>query len=154
MIPRIVPNLAVGRTWIRLEKIKKKTDTAANMMPRSRYMLSELTLAERIFTMPQITMVGNRTGSITPHWIESLYFKVIYTVLILTIKMERPMALPYSMIRGRKPIVIMVVPKPRALWTQAPARITTIMKRMDRTDIVSSLRITIKEISGSDGYGF
>lgn len=80
MIPRIVPDFAVGRTWIRLEKIKKKTDTAANMMPRSRYMLSELTLAERIFTMPQITMVGNRTGSITPHWIESLYFKVIYTV--------------------------------------------------------------------------
>jgi hypothetical protein len=68
--------------------------------------------------------------------------------------MERPMALLYSMIRGRKPIVIMVVPKPRALWTQAPVRITTIMKRMDRTDIVSSLRITIKEISGSDVYDF
>ena len=45
-------------------------------------------------------------------------------VLMVTMTMERPIALLYSMISGRKPIVIMVVPKPSALWTQDPARIT------------------------------
>jgi hypothetical protein len=82
-------------------------------------------------------IVGIRTGSITPHWIQSLYFTDIYTVLMLTIKMESPIALLYSMIRGRKPMVIMVVPKPSALWTQAPARITAMTKRMVKTDIFS-----------------
>ena len=79
--------------------------------------------------------VGIRKGSMTPHLIESLYFAEIYRVLILTMTMESPIALLYSMISGRNPIVIMVVPKPSALWTREPDRITSIAYRMDKTDI-------------------
>ena len=39
-------------------------------------------------------------------------------VLMVTMTIERPMALLYSMISGRKPMVIMVVPKPSALLRQ------------------------------------
>ena len=53
---------------------------------------------------------------------------------------ERPMALLYSMISGRKPMVIMVVPKPSALWTQDPERITIMTNRIADIDIVYSLR--------------
>ena len=51
--------------------------TATNMTPRSRYILSELTFAERIFTIPQMIIVGISTGSITLHRIESLYLAEI-----------------------------------------------------------------------------
>ena len=34
------------------------------------------------------------------------------------------------MISGRKPIVIIVVPKPSALWTQEPERMTIMTKRI------------------------
>ena len=61
-------------------------------------------------------------------------------VLMVTMTIERPMALLYSMISGRKPMVIMVVPKPSALCTQDPARITTITYKIAKTDIVYSLR--------------
>ena len=54
---------------------------------------------------------------------------------MLTIAMERPMALLYAMISGRNPMVIMVVPKPSALWTAEPARTTSITYKMDETDI-------------------
>ena len=60
-------------------------------------------------------------------------------VLMVTMTMERPMALLYSMIRGRKPMVIMVVPKPSALWTQEPARITIMTKKTADTVIAYSL---------------
>ncbi len=60
-------------------------------------------------------------------------------VLMVTMTIERPMALLYSMISGRKPMVIMVVPKPSALWTQDPARITIITYRIAKTDILYSL---------------
>ena len=59
---------------------------------------------------------------------------------MVTMTMERPIALLYSMISGRKPMVIMVVPKPSALCTQDPARITTITYKIAKTDIVYSLR--------------
>lgn len=61
-------------------------------------------------------------------------------VLMVTMTIERPMALLYSMISGRKPMVIMVVPKPSALWTQDPARITIMTNRIADIDIVYSLR--------------
>ena len=61
-------------------------------------------------------------------------------VLMVTMTIERPMALLYSMISGRKPMVIMVVPKPRALWTQDPERITIMTNRIADIDIVNSLR--------------
>ena len=79
--------------------------------------------------------VGIRKGSMTPHLIESLYFAEIYRVLILTMTMESPIALLYSMISGRNPIVIMVVPKPSPLWTAEPARTTSITYKVDETDI-------------------
>ena len=52
---------------------------------------------------------------------------------------DRPMALLYSMISGRNPIVIMVVPKPSALCTQDPARITIMTNRIVKSILVSSL---------------
>ncbi len=61
-------------------------------------------------------------------------------VLMVTMTIERPMALLYSMISGRKPMVIMVVPKPSALWTQDPERITIMTNRIADIDIVYSLR--------------
>ena len=60
-------------------------------------------------------------------------------VLMVTMTIE-PMALLYSMISGRKPMVIMVVPKPSALWTQDPERITIMTNRIADIDIVYSLR--------------
>ena len=39
--------------------------------------MSELTLADKRFTMPQITAVGIRKGSMTAHRIESLYLTEI-----------------------------------------------------------------------------
>ena len=59
---------------------------------------------------------------------------------MVTMTIERPMALLYSMISGRKPMVIMVVPKPSALWTQDPERITIMTNRIADIDIVYSLR--------------
>ena len=49
------------------------------------------------------------------------------------------MALLYSMISGRNPMVIMVVPKPSALCTQEPARMTIMTKRIVENIVVSSL---------------
>ena len=66
----------------------------------------------------------------------------MYRVLILTMMIERPMALLYSMISGRKPMVIMVVPNPRALCTQAPARTTIMTYRISYKDIIFSLSST------------
>ena len=48
---------------------------------------------------------------------------------MLTITMDSPMALLYSMISGRNPMVIIVVPNPNALCTQAPASITAMTYR-------------------------
>ena len=59
------------------DKTKKKMETATNMMPRSRYIISELTLAERRLTIPQMIAVGIRKGSITAHRIDSLYLTEI-----------------------------------------------------------------------------
>ncbi len=67
----------MGFMWILSENIKKKIETATNMMPSIRYMTSELTLADRRFTIPQMIAVGIRKGSMTAHWIESLYLTEI-----------------------------------------------------------------------------
>ena len=77
MMPRIVPETGLGFMWILSENIKKKIETATNMMPSIRYMTSELTLADRRFTIPQMIAVGIRKGSMTAHWIESLYLTEI-----------------------------------------------------------------------------
>ncbi len=77
MTPRIVPDTGLGVMWILSENTKKKIETATNMIPSRRYMTSELTLADKRFTMPQITAVGIRKGSMTAHRIESLYLTEI-----------------------------------------------------------------------------
>ena len=77
MTPRIVPDTGLGVMWILSEKTKKKIETATNMMPSIRYMTSELTLADKRLTMPQMMAVGIRKGSITAHLIESLYLTEI-----------------------------------------------------------------------------
>ena len=73
MTPRIVPESGLGVMWILSEKTKKKMETATNIMPRSRYMTSEPTLADRKLTIPVMIAVGIKKGSITAHWIDSLY---------------------------------------------------------------------------------
>ena len=53
----------------------------------------ELTFAESTLTVPQMITVGIRTGSITAQRMYFRYFIEIKSVLILTMIIERPMAL-------------------------------------------------------------
>ena len=72
---------------------------------------------------------------------------------MVTMTMESPMALLYYMISGRKPMVIMVVPKPSALWTQDPERITIMTNRIADIDIVYSLnRMNLVPEKNSSDY--
>ena len=89
----MVPEAGVGLMRIRLENRKKNIDTATNMKPSIRYMTSESTRADKILTIPQMTAVGIRNGSMIFHLIESLYFTEIKIVLMLTMTMESPIAL-------------------------------------------------------------